>query len=59
MYPKENKLANTNEHVALVHEGKKAFNCKKCDYGCSKKEYMQQHVALVHEGTKPLKCKRC
>ena len=35
--------------VTLVHEEKKLFNCKMCDYSCIKKSDLNQRIELVHE----------
>ena len=51
-------------HIASVHEGKKAFNCEICDYGCSLRNLLNKHIASAHEniaqeGFKPFKCGKC
>ena len=39
-----------DKHLASVNEGKKPFECEKCDYSFSLKGSLNQHVSLVHKG---------
>ena len=45
---------NKNRHIALVHEGKKPFNCNTGDANFTQKSSMNRHIATVHGGEKPL-----
>ena len=52
--------ASRDSHVARVHEGKKPYQCNKCEskWFCSKGE-LNRHVVRVHEKEKPFKCVKC
>jgi hypothetical protein len=43
------------KHVALVHEGKKPFQCKVCDKCFAEKSKMNKHMASFHEGNNKVK----
>ena len=38
-----------NNHIKTVHEGKKPFKCKICDYSCIKKPDLNQHIESDHK----------
>ena len=48
-----------NQHVALVHEGKKKIKCEICKANFGHKGDLNIHVTTVHEGKKQLKCGIC
>ena len=47
------------KYVASVHEGKKPFQCKICEYSCPQRYHLKQHIASMHEREKPLSCQLC
>ena len=54
-----NGKRNMNQHVAVVHEGKKPFQCEICNSCFSKKVGLEKHISSVHDGNKPFKCNLC
>ena len=50
---------NLKRHVASVHEGKKPFKCKVCDYKSSRQGNLNQNIISVHDEKKPFKCEVC
>lgn len=40
-----------NQHVELVHDGKKAFSCKYCETLFGRKYSLLKHIRLFHEPT--------
>ena len=53
------QMPDLNKHIASVHEGKKSFNCEKCESCFDLKKDLTVHIASVHEGKKPFKCEIC
>ena len=54
-----NGKRNMNQHVAVVHEGKKPFECELCDACFSKKVGLETHISMVHDGKKSFECNLC
>ena len=50
---------NSFVHIASVHEGKRPFECDKCEKRFAMKGQMTKHISSVHEGNKPYKCTHC
>ena len=48
-----------NQHVTLVHRGKKQFKCEICDYSSFHKGHVNEHLASVHGGKEPFKYEIC
>ena len=42
-----------------IHEGKKPFECDKCDSTFTRKHGLKYHLEIVHEKWKPFKCQSC
>ena len=45
-------LSSKRRHVSDVHEGKKPYKCKFCDYSCARKGVLERHIESVHEKKK-------
>ena len=41
------------KHLALVHKGKKPFQCNTCDASFAKNDHLKRHIASAHEGKNP------
>ena len=54
-----NGKRNMNQHVAVVHEGKKPFECELCNACFSKKVGLETHISMVHDGNKSFECNLC
>ena len=42
-----------------VHEKKKPFKCKTCNYSAKRKSCLRRHLESVHQKMKPLRCEFC
>ena len=47
------------EHIKLVHESVKDFQCTICQKAFGLNSKLQDHIKLVHEKIKDFKCKLC
>ena len=47
---------NLKKHIASIHEGKKPFECNRCNTMFSQKGNLEKHIASVHEKKKPFEC---
>ena len=56
---RSHKKVIMNNHKESVHEGKKKFQCGKCNKLFSDKSNMTKHIASIHEGKKPFRCDNC
>lgn len=45
-------------HLKVVHEGKKAYSCNKCEAIFARKDYLKTHLRS-HNGEKPFQCVKC
>jgi len=43
-----------NNHVSVIHEGKRPFKCLKCSKSYGKKDNLIFHVKKVHNATKEM-----
>ncbi|CAB0040823.1 unnamed protein product [Trichogramma brassicae] len=46
------------KHQKTVHEGRKDFECDKCEKKFGKKSYLRVHMRTVHEGRKDFTCEK-
>ena len=51
--------SDLDQQTQSVHNEKKTFRCKTCDYLTSRRGNLNAHVSSVHEGKKPFKCDFC
>ena len=42
-----------------VHEKKKPFKCKRCNYSAKRRDCLRRHLESVHQKMKPNKCEFC
>ena len=52
-------LMGMNNHIGLVHEGKRAFKCNFCDASFKQKSYVARHILSFHDEKKEFKCEVC
>ena len=45
------------EHIDVVHKGKKDLKCEKCDFATGKLKELKRHIEVVHNCTH--KCEIC
>ena len=50
------KIENDN---TPVHEKKKPFKCKTCNYSARRRSCLRRHLESVHQKMKPHKCEFC
>ena len=46
------KIKSRNEHIKLVHEGKKCLNCDICSNIFENMDMLTEHIVPVHEKKK-------
>ena len=46
-------------HIQSVHEGRRDYNCNKCNKDFQSASYLRKHIQCVHEGRMDYKCKQC
>ena len=56
---KSKSKGKMNNHIDVIHEEKKPYQCLICDYCCTTKGNLKNHIDAVHEGKKPHKCSIC
>ena len=53
------RLTHLNEHIRIVHEGRKDYICSSCGKGFGDSKGLKRHRETVHEGMKRFKCHLC
>jgi hypothetical protein len=53
------RASSMRQHVAIAHEGTKAFVCDKCGKRFTEMGHMRLHVKTVHGNSKPHACHLC
>ena len=52
-------MSDVINHIKVVHENIKEFNCLPCNKWFGSKSGMRSHVKRVHEDLKPFRCDSC